>query len=443
LRAPPPIRRALGRLAVSRYGRSISWLLASAVASRLATLVTTVVVSRVLAPQSFGRLAILQAAIAALAGLGGFGVGVALTKRIAELRAASPVLTGSYVGAGLLATVTGSVIVTGLYLAASQPVSSLLLRMPDSGPVIPLSAVALLCTALLTTTQGGLAGLENFRQVAMSQGAQSAVPSLGLILGAELSGLDGALGGYSAGTLVAAALSLDMLRRSLRARGIPIARRVHPGVWKPLLTLGFSAFAASLVVTSALLVGQLSLAHRTHGFAQVAVFNVSYRWQLGVMLLPATLAAVLLPTMARLGAEGRDVASRRLFYRNVRLTAVVSAVPAMALAALAPAVLGLSGHSYARHLGPLRILMLAAIPGALNNVLSSASMSLGAIRAWLLSDVVLAVAFCITAVLLIPAHGAAGLALAFLAGYVATDVVLVGPIARRLHHEPRAPLARP
>jgi O-antigen/teichoic acid export membrane protein len=424
---------ALTRVSKSAYLASTGWLLVSAVASRMAALAATVVVSRVLMPASFGRLAVLQTAVTALAAIAGFGVGVALIKRVAEVRSTAPSLAGRYVGAGLLATAAGGLAVTALYLAAAHPVSLWLTRTSHGQSAVIASSGAILFTALLTSTQGALAGMESFRRVAISQALQSAVPSLGLIVGAELSGLNGALAGYSVASAVAAGASLVMLRTALRGQGIPIARSFDPAVWRALLRLGAAAFAASLVVTSALLFGQLILAYRSHGYAQVALFNVSYRWQLGIMLLPGTLASVLLPTMARLGAQGRDTASARLFTLNARLTAIVSAVPALLLALLAPVVLGLSGKYYSHHLAPFRILMLAAVPGALNNVLSSAGISLGAIRAWLVSDIVLALAFFATAVTLIPGHGATGLALAFLAGYVATDAALIRPILRRLH----------
>jgi len=424
---------ALTRLSRSAYLASTGWLLISAVASRLAALASTVVVSRLLVPASFGRLAVIQSAITALAGLAGFGVGVALIKRVAEVRLSEPGLAGRYVGTGLLATFAGGVGVTALYVASAHPASVWLVRSSHGQGAIVASSGAILFTALLTSIQGGLAGMENFRRVAVSQGLQSVLPSLGLILGAELSGLDGALGGFSAGNALAAVASLMILRATLRDQGIQIGWSRQSAVWKPLFRLGASAFAASLVVTAALLFGQLFLAYRAHGYAQVALFNVAYRWQLGVMLLPGTLAVVLLPTMARLGAEGRGNASTRLFKLNVRLTALVSAVPAAVLALLAAAVLGLSGRYYGHHVAPLRILMLAAVPGALNNVLSSASVSLGAMRAWLVSDLVLALAFFATAVVLIPGEGATGLALAFLAGYVATDLALIRPIVRRLH----------
>jgi O-antigen/teichoic acid export membrane protein len=285
--------------------------------------------------------------------------------------------------------------------------------------------------------------MESFRRVASSQALQAALPAFGLILGAELSGLTGALGAFSVGNAAAAGVSLMMLHGALKEHGIRIERSFDAEVWKPMLTLGASAFAAFFVVTAALLLGQLLLAYRIGGYAQVALFNVAFRWHLAVLLLPGALAAVLLPTMTRLGAEGRNATLLPLFNFNIRLTAVVSAIPAALLAISASLVLGLSGPYYSHHLTPVRVLMLAAVFGALNNVLSSASLSLGAVRAWLVSDLVLAAVFFVTAIVVIPLSGATGLALAFLTAYIATDAALVGPVVRRLRARAGPPSACP
>ena len=99
-------------------------------------------------------------------------------------------------------------------------------------------------------------------------------------------------------------------------------------------------------------------------------------------------------------------------------------------------MLSLSGSFYAKHTLPLVIMAAAAVPSALNNVLSGTSVSLGAIREWLLSDVVLAGVLIGVALALVGEMRASGLALAFLAAYVATDLVLVAPLKQRMRPTP-------
>jgi O-antigen/teichoic acid export membrane protein len=417
----------------SRFLVSTGWLLLSSVSSRLAVLASTVIVSRLLEPRIFGRLAIVQTTITVLAGIASLGIGIAISQRVAEARKTSPELAGRYISAGVLLTTITGALVTVIYMIAAHPAAQALLRTSHDSDAILASAGAVLFTTLLTTLQGGLTGLERFRRLGTSRGLQSALPAIGLIIGAEASGLTGALAGMSVGNFLAASVSVALLYTAIRAEGIPLTLRFsHSAIWRRLLNLGGAAFASFLVVTAALLIGQLLLAYQPDGYTQVAVFNIGYRWHLAILLFPGALGSVLLPMMTRLRSEGRYRQSRELLRFNVWIATLASGIPALVLAAASYWILSLSGRAYSHHLVPFLVLMVAAVPSALNNVLSSASISLGAIGAWLLSDVALALAFFVTALLLIATHGATGLAFAYLAGYVATDVVLIRPIRRRL-----------
>ena len=423
---------AAGLRVHSRFLAGAAWVLASAVGSRLAVLIATVLISRILAPVSFGRLVVVQLAVTVLAGISGLGIGVALTKRVAEARHSSPALAGRYVGAGLLATVGGALCVTAVYVATAEPLARGLLRTPHAATPLLASAPAIFFTTVLASLQGALAGLERFRQVATSQALQSVLPAVALVLGAWQWGLNGALAGFSLASAVAALVSAGMLRGTFRQQGIRITVGFESLVWRSMLKLGAAAFISSLIVTAALLLGQLFLAYQRHGYADVALFNIAFRWHLALLLLPGSMGAVFLPMMSRLGATDRTRQSGELFRFNIWANLLVTAIPAAAFALSARWLLGLSGSYYVHGIAAFLVLMVATVPSALNNVLSSASLSLGAIRAWLISDVVLAVAFIGTAVALIPAAGATGLALAYLAGYVATDAALARPVWSRL-----------
>jgi O-antigen/teichoic acid export membrane protein len=141
---------------------------------------------------------------------------------------------------------------------------------------------------------------------------------------------------------------------------------------------------------------------------------------------------VLVPVMTRLHVtdRGRELAS--IFRGTMWGTFALAGIAAAVIAAVAPLILGLSGHFYAAHALPLIVLAAASIPAALNNVLSSTSVSLGAMKEWLVSDLALAAVLLGTAAALVGSIGATGLAVAYLAGMVATDLVLALPLGRRL-----------
>jgi O-antigen/teichoic acid export membrane protein len=94
--------------------------------------------------------------------------------------------------------------------------------------------------------------------------------------------------------------------------------------------------------------------------------------------------------------------------------------------------MSLTGHFYTTQTTVLAVLLLATLPMVVNNVLSQTALSVGAVAAWVWSDVVLAVSLAVVAVILVPRDGAIGLGLAYVVGYIATCLVLVKPVHSRL-----------
>lgn len=192
--------------------------------------------------------------------------------------------------------------------------------------------------------------------------------------------------------------------------------------------VGLPAFAANIAVTLALVLGQSLLADQPLGYQQVAQFNVAYRWSLVVLFLPASMAPILLPLLSNLRAEGALRSFLHLLRTNLWLNVILTALPAGVLIVLRDQVLGLSGSSYVAESTTFVVLMVATVPTALNSVMSQAALSLDAIRAWLLSDLALAVVLVGVAWVLIPRHQSVGLAVGYAVAYLVTCCVLAIPL---------------
>jgi O-antigen/teichoic acid export membrane protein len=238
--------------------------------------------------------------------------------------------------------------------------------------------------------------------------------------------------GFSIGQCGAAGCSLALLRRDALAQGVPLGCALRREEVGHLFRYGAPAFVALITVSCAIFGGQFLLSRQPSGYAAVALFSVAYRWQLVILFVPACIAPVLVPVMTRLHVADRGHELASIFRGTMWATFALAGVAAAVIVVAAPLVLGFSGDFYARHPLPLIILAAASIPTALNNVLSSTSVSLGAMKEWLVSDLALAAVLLGTAALLVGSIGASGLAVAYLAGMVATDLVLAWPLGRRL-----------
>jgi O-antigen/teichoic acid export membrane protein len=407
-------------------------LLLGASLSRAATLAASVVVARIVAPAQFGQLTLMQTAVTLLSGLAGLGLVLAITRQVAEARTSDRELAGRYLGSALVLTVLGSVIVTGVFLAGRTFFAGALLNDRDLTALITAGGGAIAFTAFNAAIQAALLGLEAFRWVSVSQWLQGIASAVGLVLGAVANDVTGALIGLSLGQALAAAVSLVLMRREATAQGVRLSYRLERDKLRSLWRIGLPTFAAFLAVAASLLAGQVILSHQSDGYEEVGLFAIAYRWHLVALFVPASMVPALIPLMTRLNAKGRLDQLTSVFRDSMLATTMLVALPALIIALAAPLLLGLSGAFYADHPLPLIVLALASIPTALNNVLSGTAVGLGAMRAWLVSDIVLAVVLVGTAAALVGGLGATGLAVAYLAGYVATDVALAGPLSKRV-----------
>jgi O-antigen/teichoic acid export membrane protein len=431
-RAPALLRNAIGGLAAPGLMRSSGWVLVGSVLARGSTLVAGIVVARIIDPTAFGKMTVMLTAVTLLSGVAGLGLGLAIARQVAESRTTEPDAAGRYAGSALALTAAGGIAVGAALVLAKGPVAGALLQDRNLDGLVVAAAAAVLFSALNQVMQGIFSGLESFRSYATSQWLQGIAAGVGLVAGAAVSGATGALAGFSAGQALAAVATFVLLRRTAPERAVAPSYRIWPRETRALFRYGLPTFGSFLAVSGALLGGQLLLSHQPDGYAQVALFSIAYRWHVLIQFVPSTMGPVLVPMIARLRAEAKPAAVASIFRGSLWGTVTLAVPPAVVIAAAAPLFLGLSGSFYGDHPLPLVILAVTAIFAAINNVLSSASVGLGAMAAWLVSDLVLAAFVIGGAALLVGELRAEGLAIAYLAGYIATDAVLVRPLSRRL-----------
>jgi O-antigen/teichoic acid export membrane protein len=416
-----------------RFVGGATWLLAGAAASRLLSLAGTIVATRILLPRDFGRLSYTQAAVGLGAGVAMLGLNIAVTKTVAVARSRSSSEAALVIWLSLrIAVVSGGVLALAMFLFRNQVAG--LLGSPELTGQLAQASLAVAAGAIFLVAVGALNGMESFRAVAVVTSVRSVLSSALMVLGAAFSGLTGAIVGWVIGESISAIAAVLALVRRQQVK--PVRRHASwrsGSPWRTLRAIALPAFFANVAVTLALVVGQRILADQPFGYEHVAQFNVAYRWSLAVLFIPASIAPILLPLLANLRAEGSVTAFKRLLRTNLALSVIITALPAGLLVVFREQILGLSGSAYLAESATFVVLMIATVPTALNSAMSQAALSLDATRAWLLSDVVLAVVLIGVATALIPRSQSLGLAVGYAFAYLATCVVLAGPLWRRMH----------
>ena len=400
-----------------------SGTLAASVLGALLALVNVVLVARALGPEGRGEVTFLLTLAAFSAQVGSLGVHEAnLNFAAAEGRLTGPLATNSVVLALVTGTVTAGAV--GL-LVALVPAAG---GGTDAGlrwlclAAIPL-IVVVFDLRLLITAHHRFA----FVNVAwLLPSLLNAVVNAALFAAGALTvGL--AVGVWLAGQLLVALLFAAFVVRQLGGFGRP--DRALAG-----RTLGFGVRANAGRLLNygnyrldQLLMGALSSQR------QLGLYSVAVSWAEALFFLPSALASVQRPRLVRGTAQQAGEQTARAFRMLVLLTAVLAG----AMAALAPLLcVGLFGAEFEDSVAQLRVLLLGSFGVVAVKLLGT---TLTARGLPLRETAAIAVAFGCTItldLLLIPAYGGMGAAIASTVAYAAGGATIVVIFARALDVAP-------
>jgi len=303
---------------------------------------------------------------------------------------------------------------------------STLIRLAFVGVPVFVAATVLLAGVRATRPVGAYVGLQ---LVAVPIARPLLIGGAAAAGGSVVLGFAGWLLPLAVAAVAAALLVLGPLGllRGAKLRPSPADRRLF---WAFALPRALStAIDASSMWVGVLLTSALA------GQTEAGVFGAVGRYALAGLLIMQGLRVAVAPQLSRLlGKERRSEAAQ--VYRRTTLWIVLLSWPAyLLLAAFAPAFLALFGSGFAGGSGPLAVLAAAMLVNVGVGLVQTVLLMSGNSRGHLLATaagLALNVTLC---VLLIPAHGALGAAIAWSLGIVCENV-LAAVLARRALGEP-------
>ncbi|WP_170315604.1 oligosaccharide flippase family protein [Nakamurella deserti] len=378
-------------------------------------LVTMPILAYVLGVEGRGQLAAATAPLILAATASTFGVPEAVTHLIA--RAPSTMSRVTRLGTLLIAS-------CGLVVTATCIAMAGVLAGSHTGvrPMIVAAILALVPTLMVLVLRGCAAGLQRWRLVALEQ----AGAALLRLAGVTVLAVTGALTPFTATMVIALApvvAGLAYLPLLGHARRAPAAGPPGPAVARSLAGFGSRVWIGSL---SGVLLARLD---------QVLMTPLSDARQLGLYAVVVGIADVtLIIHMAvrdvTFAADSAAADDRRLC-AAARITSLCSLLLACAIAAALPLGLPLLfGAGFAAAL-PAGLVLLAAVVAAAPGSIAGAGLSArGRPGLRSLSLAVAVVVNVVLLVLLVPAHGALGAAVATLAGNLTASALSVWWMSR-------------
>lgn len=402
---------------IHRFSAAVLWNLVATVFNQGSTFAANIALANILGRALFGRYAIVLSTVQAVSALAALGMGYAATKYIAELRVRDRDRAARILGFASATAHAAAILVTLAMWLAAPRLAAGYLEAPDIAVALRVGCIGIAWIALNGYLTGVLAGLEEYRALAIA-GTIAGTTYLTLCVGgAWLWGIEGAVSGVVASAAIQWCILSFSTRRALARHELkPDYRRLgeERAIVRRWVVPGL---LSGLTAIPALWLAQSFLARTPDGFSEVAAYAASFNLMTIVLFLPNVANTVGMSLINHSLGRGDGADYRRVFWMNLQFSAGIVVLGALAIAGGGPFILRAYGASFASAYPVLLILLLATLPEsatiALTQVLQSKEkvwLAIGAVNVPRDSLLVMAAWF------LVPELGARGLALAYLSG---------------------------
>lgn len=363
--------------AVSRYRTILRdyllsgflWSLLASLLNQGSTVVSSLLLARILGLEDFGHYAIGLTLVMTAAMIAQGGAGLVAAKFIAEFRGAQISRVG-----GILRLCRFLTLGTGLCGAALVLFSAPFLATSIYGSdelILPLkiAAVSVFFQTGVAYLQGSLQGFGAFRSLShiglLAVVAHIVVTCCGALWG----GLVGATVGLAVSSMCRYAVFYWALSKVVRGHGIsgeePLTSHDWPLVWRFALPAGLSGF----VTVPAQSVVMAILARLPGGAELVGLYAAATQIRLIALQMPTLLNSVTVSVLNNLKGKAQHGEFRSLYATNAVATVFAALLVLIPLALFLPQVLAAYGESFVWQGWYAHVLLLSVLPEVVSSAL--------------------------------------------------------------------------
>ena len=423
LNKSPRLNRFREKLAESpiayRLVRGAFWSLIGGVASRALTLVSSIVVARLLGKEGYGEVGMVQSTIGLFGAFAGFGLGSTATKYIAEYRVKDPEKAGRILNLTLVISLISGGIMAIACLVMSPWLAARTLNRPDLSSVLVAGSLLLFISTLGGVQSAALSGFESFRAIARITILQGVAAPLVAIPCVWFYGVQGAIASFTINAAIGLILCTIALKSECKNFRIP--QKFDTSFWSERFALWKfalpSMFSALMVVPTTWITNTI-LVNQHGGFGEFGLFNSANQWRMLIIFLPSLLTSAMLPVLSE--THGREDKSD--FIRTVTLNLKVTWVIALPLTVFAvtlnkPLAM-LFGKQFIGAEKMISYLMIACFLNIVDGAVGSALAGSGRMWPGTFMNLGWSIVLIISSILLVPHIGGLGLATAYFIAYL-------------------------
>ncbi len=401
-----------------RFATGAFWSTIGSGAAQALMLLTSVIAARILGRERFGEYGMIMTTVGMFGVFAGFGLGTTATKFVAQWRYTDPKRAGRIIALSTLVALATATVTALSLLVLAPLIAAKALAAPQLSGLLRLGAGVLFLSAFGSAQFGVLAGFEAFPVIARINLAAGVITVILVGMGTLFWGPTGALAAQLASAAASAVLAHLAINSEVRVLGISVDYSGCLAERNVLVRFSLPAVLSGLMVTPVSWVCAAILVNQPKGYAEMALFNASLSWQRALLFLPGAVGAIALPLLAQLhGANERSQYRRALQY-SLLLNAAAGLTALAVIVLMSGPIMRIYGASFEAGTAVLVLLSVSGVLIAVGNVIGNAISSSGNMWFGFGFNALWGVAYIGLAAVLVPGHGALGLASANLIAYI-------------------------
>lgn len=408
-----------------RLAHGAAWTILGTACLQLGNMISSIIVARLLGQRTFGEFGMVRATIVTFGAFAGSGMALAATTYVAAHRGRDAARAAELLSLVLQIAVIVSGTVTVIALAGAGPLAVHTLN--NSGLVWPLriSALLIMLNVVGGVQLGAIVGFERFAAATWLNALEGTGSVILVTIGALYGGLEGAL----AGSVVVAAVGVVAKQAVLRSSCVRIGARLRRvnilRQWRPLVVFIMPSVLLGTALQPFDWLARVFLSRLPNGYAELALFTAAFTWAQVIVLVASQVNGPLTPVIANLRAQHEFRTLRRVIVRSQLAIVGLSLAAGAVFYFGAAHVMAAYGDSFIAGRDVLRICVLAycvCVPALVTRAYFAATE-----RMWLqIVHTLLGGLLLVGLSRFLAPLGARGLAMSYLAMYVAFTVLQIG-----------------
>jgi O-antigen/teichoic acid export membrane protein len=401
-----------------RLRTGISWNILASGFNQGSSFTINILMARLLGREIFGEYAIIQSTLVSVSLLAQVATGATATRYLAEFRSSDKERSGRILGlsSGLSFLMAA---ITALGLIFSAPwIAGHAFRAPHLSLGLMIGSGFLLFSVINGYQIGALAGLEGYRALSVGGIISGCLSPMLCGIAAWHWGLNGAIGGLAAGSLISCLLHNRLLKKVSATQAITATYRGLSQEHHILTKYAFPAALSGFLSMPAVWLANTFLVRQDGGYGQLALYSAAMNLRVLVMFLPRNINNVFFSVLNNQKGLGDARRYRKTYWLNIALISAVVIITGTVLLLLGSKLLRLYGENFGEAYSVLVILLFSSLIEALAIAIYQIIQTKERIWASLFAIALPNYgSFVLLAYFLAPLYGANGLAWAFMIGW--------------------------